>query len=93
MAKILTQLVAWILPPIALPRALPIVIEGGVLEATVIRSGARKSVASAIGLVGTPATIEAALVNKTAEDGMLGVGSRRFVKKFICEEMAVKICI
>jgi hypothetical protein len=60
MAEILTQLAAWILPPIALPRALPIVTKGGVLEVAVIRSGASKSVASAIGLVGTPATIEAA---------------------------------
>ena len=60
MAKILTQLAAWILPPIALPRALPIVTEGGVLEAAVIRSRASKSVASAVGLVGTPATVEAA---------------------------------
>jgi len=60
MAEILTQLTAWILPPIALPRALPIVTEGGVLEAAVIRSGASKSVASTVGLVGTPATVEAA---------------------------------
>ena len=59
MAKILTQLAAWILPPIALPRALPIVTEGGVLEAAVIRSGASKSVASAVGLVGMLATVEA----------------------------------
>ena len=62
MDEILTQLAAWILPPITLPRALPIVTEGGVLEAAVIRSGASKSVASAIGLVGTPATVEAAPV-------------------------------
>ena len=61
MAEMLTQLVAWILPPIVLPRALPIVTEEGVLEAAVIRSGASKSVASAVGLVGTPATVEAAL--------------------------------
>ena len=62
MAEILTQLAAWILPPIALlralPRALPIVTEGGVLEAAVIRSGASKSVASVVGLVGTTATVE-----------------------------------
>ena len=57
MGEILTQLVTWILPPIALPRALPIIIEGGVLEAAVIRSGASKSVASVVGLVETPATI------------------------------------
>jgi hypothetical protein len=46
--------------PIALPRALPTVTEGGVFEAVVIRSGASKSVASAAGLVGTPATIKTA---------------------------------
>jgi len=60
MAEILTQLAAWILPPIAQPRALPIVTEEGVLEAAVIRSGANKSIASIVGLVGTPATFEAA---------------------------------
>ena len=60
MAKILTQLAAWILPLIALPRALPIVTEGGVLEAAVIKSGASKLVSSIVGLVGTPATVEAA---------------------------------
>jgi len=60
MAEILTQLAAWILPPIALPRALPTVTEGGVLEAGVIRSRASKPVASAVGLVGTPATVKAA---------------------------------
>ena len=46
--------------PIALLRALSTVTEGGVFEAVVIRSGASKPVASAPGLVGTPATIEAA---------------------------------
>jgi hypothetical protein len=56
------------------------------LEAAVIRSGASKSVASAVGLVGTPATVEAApaaariakslALPTRAEDGMLGVGSR-----------------
>ena len=86
MTKILTQLAAWILPLIALPRALPIVTEGGVLEAAVIRSGASKSVASVVGLVGTPATLEVApaavriakslaLRNKS-RSGMLGVGNR-----------------
>jgi 1-deoxy-D-xylulose 5-phosphate reductoisomerase len=60
MAEILTQLAVWIVPPIALPRALPIVTEGGVLEAAVIRSDASKLIASIVGLVGTPATIEAA---------------------------------
>jgi len=60
MAEILTQLAAWILPPIALPRALPTVTEEGGLEAAVIRSGASKPVASAAGLVGMPATVEAA---------------------------------
>ena len=110
MAEILTQLAAWILPSIALPRALPIVTGGGVLEAAVIRSGASKSVASAVGLVGTPATVEAApaaariakslaLRNKSRRwNAGCGqqrsmYGSRRFVKKFMCEEMAVKICI
>jgi len=114
MAKILTQLAAWILPPItlprALPKALPIVTEGGFLEAPVIRSEASKSVASAVGLVGTPATIEAAaavariakslaLRNKSRRwNAGCGqqrsmYGSRRFVKKFMCEKMAVKICI
>ena len=110
MAEILTQLAAWILPPIALPRSLPIVTEGGVLEATVIRSGASKSVASAVGLVGTPAIVEAApaatripnslaLHNKSRRwNAGCGqkrsmYGSRRFVKKFMCEEMVVKICI
>ena len=53
MTEILTLLV---------PRALPIVTKGGVLEAAVIRSGAIKSVASTTGLVGTPATVEAAPV-------------------------------
>jgi len=110
MAEILTQLAAWILPPIALPRALPIVTEGGVLEAAVIRSGASKSVASAVGLVGMSATVEVApaaariakslvLRNKSRRwNAGCGqqrsmYGSRRFVKKFMCEEMAVKICI
>jgi hypothetical protein len=110
MAKILTRLAAWILPPIALPKALPIVTEGGVLEAAVIKSGASKSVASAIRLVGTPATVEAAPVaariakslalrNKSRRcNAGCGqqrsiYGSRRFMKKFMCEEMAVKICI
>jgi hypothetical protein len=110
MAEIMTQLAAWILPPIALPRALPIVIEGGVLEAAVIRSGASKSVDSAVGLVGTPATVEAAPVaariakslalrnksrrwNAGCGQQMSMYGSRRFVKKFMCEEMAMKICI
>jgi len=110
MAEILTQLAAWILPPIALPRALPIVTKEGVLEATVIRSGASKSVASAIGLVGKPATVEAAptvariakslaLCNKSRRwNAGCGqqrsmYGSRRFVNKFMCEEMVVKICI
>jgi len=60
MAEIVTQLATWMLPPIALPRALPIVTEGGVLEAVVIRSGASKSVAFAVRLVGMPATVEAA---------------------------------
>ena len=61
MAEILTQLAAGILPPIALPRALPTVTEEGVLEAAVNRSGAScKPVASAARLVGTPATVEAA---------------------------------
>jgi len=80
------------------------------LEAAVIRSGDSKSVASAVGLVGTPATVEAALAaariaksltlrNKSrrwnAECGQQRsmYGSRRFVKKFMCEEMAMKICI
>ena len=110
MAKILTQLAAWILPPIALPRALPIVTEGGILEAVVIRFGASKLVASAVGLVGTITTVEAALaVARIAKSLALRnksrrwnagcgqqrsmYGSRRFVKKFMCEEMAVKICI
>ena len=110
MTEILTQLAAWILPPIALPRALPIVTEGGVLEAAVIRSGASKSVASVVGLVGTPTTVEAAptaariakslaLRNKSRRwnagcgQQMSMYGSKRFVKKFMCEEMAVKICI
>jgi len=52
MAEILTQLAVWILPPIALPRALPTVIEGGVFEAAVIRSGASKLVASAADWLG-----------------------------------------
>ena len=107
MAEILTQLATWILPPIALPRALPIVTEGGVLEAAVISSRASKSVAS---VVGTPATVEAApavariakslaLHNKSRRwNAGCGqqrsmYGSRRFVKKFMCEEMVVKICI
>jgi len=60
MIEILTQLAAWILPPIALPRALPTVTEEGVLEAVVIKFGTSKPVASAARLVGTPATIEAA---------------------------------
>ena len=110
MAEILTQLEAWILPPIALPRALPIVTEGGVLKAAVIRSRASKSVASAVGLVGTPATVEVApVVARIAKSLALRnksrrwnagcgqqrsmYGSRRFAKKFMCEEMAVKICI
>jgi hypothetical protein len=76
MAKILTQLAAWILSPIALPRALPIATEGGVLEAAVIRSRASKTVASTVGLVGTPATVEVWRCAIRAEDGMLGVGSR-----------------
>ena len=59
MAEILTQLAAWILPPIALPRALHIVTKGEVLKVAVIRSGASKLVASATGLVGTLATIKA----------------------------------
>ena len=113
-AKILTQLAVWILPPIALPRALPkallIVTERGVLEAAVIRSGASKSVASTTGLVGTPATIEAAPVaaripkslalrnksrrwNSGCGQQRSMYGSIRFVKKFMCEEMVVKICI
>jgi len=114
MVEILTQLAAWILPPIALPkalpRALPIVTEGGVLEAPVIRSGASKLVAFAVGLVGMPATIETApaaariakslaLRNKSRRWNA-GCGqqrsmyvSRRFMKKFMCKEMAVKICI
>jgi hypothetical protein len=57
MTEILTQLAAWILPPIALPRALSIVTEEGVLEAAVIKSGASKSVAFVVGLVGMPATV------------------------------------
>ena len=110
MAEILTQLTTWILPRIALPRAMPIVTEGGVLEAAVIKSGASKLVASIVGLVGTPATVEAvpvaariakslALRNKSRRwNAGCGqqrsmYGSRRFVKKFMCKEMAVKICI
>jgi len=110
MAEILTQLAAWILPPIVLPRALPIVTEGGVLEAAVIRSGARKLVASAVRLVRTPGTVEAApaaariakslaLRNKSRRwNAGCGqqrsmYGSRKFMKKFMCEEMAVKIYI
>ena len=110
MAEILTQLATWILPPIALPRALPIVTEGGVLQAAVIRSGASKSVASLVGLVGTPSIVKAApttariakslaLCNKSSRwNAGFGqqrsmYGSRRFVKKFMCEEMVVKICI
>ena len=62
MAEILTQLAAWILPPIALPRALHIVTKGGVLKVALIRSRASKLVASAVGLVGMPATIETTLV-------------------------------
>ena len=110
MAEILTQLATWILPPIALPRALPIVTEGGVLEVVVIRSGTSKSVASAVGLVGKPATVEAApaaaridkslvLRNKSRRwNAGYGqqrsmYGSKRFLKKFMCEEMVVKICI
>jgi len=78
MAKILTQLASWILPPIALPRALPIVTEGGVLEAAVIRFGASKSVASAVRLVGTPATVEAALAaTRNAKSLALHNKSRR----------------
>jgi hypothetical protein len=70
MAEILTQLAAWILPPIALPRALSNVTEGGVWEAAVIRSGASKLVASAAGLVGMPATIEAALTTARIAKGL-----------------------
>ena len=110
MAQILTQLEAWILSLIALQRALPIVTEGGVLEAAVIRSKASKSVASAVGLVGTPATVEVvpaaartakslALRNKSkrwnvgCRQQRSMYGSRRFVKKFMCKDMAVKIYI
>jgi hypothetical protein len=64
MERNLTQLAAWILPPIALPisllSALSTVTEGGALEAAVIRSGVSKPVASIAGLVGTLAAIEAA---------------------------------
>ena len=80
------------------------------MEAVVIRSGASKSVASTVGLVGTPSTVEAApttariakslaLRNKSRRwNAGCGqqrsmYGSRRFVKKFMCEEMVVKICI
>jgi len=61
-AEILTQLAAWILPLVALPRALPTVIEWGVLKVAVIRSRASKPVASTTGLVRMPATVEAAPV-------------------------------
>ena len=110
MAEILTQLAAWILPPIALPRALHIVTKGEVLKVAVIRSGASKSVTSSVGLVGMPATIKAAPVaariakslalrnksrrwNAGCGQQRSMYGSRRFVKKFMCEEMAVKIYI
>ena len=87
-----------------------IVTKGGVLKVAVIRSGASKSIASTVGLVGMPATIEAApaaariakslvLRNKSRRwNAGCGqqrsmYGSRRFVKKFMCEEMAMKIYI
>ena len=87
-----------------------IVTKGGVLKVALIRSRASKSVASAVGLVGMPATIEAApaaariakslaLRNKSKRwNAGCGqqrsmYGSKRFVKKFMCEEMAVKIYI
>jgi len=73
------RLAVWIFPPIALPRALPIVTEWGVLEAAMIRSGASKSVASAVGLVGTPATIEAApAAARIAKSLALRIKSRRW---------------
>jgi hypothetical protein len=76
MAEILTQLAAWILPPIALPKALPTVTKGGVLEAAVIRSRASKPGASAAGLVGTPELPKVWRCATRADDGVLGVGSR-----------------
>jgi hypothetical protein len=69
-AEILTQLAAWILPPIALPRALPTITKEGVFEATVIKFGASKLVASAAGLVRMPATIEAALTAARIAKGL-----------------------
>jgi hypothetical protein len=65
-AECLAQLAARILPPAALPIALPItlyVVTGGrVVEAAEIWYGRCRSVASAAELVGTPTSMEMALI-------------------------------
>jgi hypothetical protein len=58
----MAQLVAWILPPAALPIALPVALPaitvGGVREDVEIRSGRSKLVPSTVELVRTPSSME-----------------------------------
>jgi len=54
----MAQLVAWILPPAALPIALPAITVGGAREAVEIRSGRSRLVPSAVELVRTPSSME-----------------------------------
>jgi hypothetical protein len=52
-------ILAWILPPAALPIALPAAVTvGGVREAAEIRSGCSRPVPSAVELVGTPSSMK-----------------------------------
>ena len=62
MAECLAQLAAWILPPTALPVALPAITVGGAREAAEIRYGCSRPVPSAVELVGTPSSMETASV-------------------------------
>ena len=86
MTEILTLLV---------PRALPIVTKGGVLEAAVIRSRASKSDAPFAAKIAKSLALRNKSRRWNAGCGQQKImyGSRRFVKKFMCEEMAVKICL
>jgi len=87
MAKCLVQLVAWILPPAALPIALPIslsvVTSVGAMEATEIWSGHYRSVASTAELVGTPTCMETTPAAAKVSKGMAlrNKGRRRCARR------------
>jgi len=62
MAECLAQLAAWILPPTALPVALPAITIGGAREAAEIRYGCSRPVPFVVELVETPSSMETASV-------------------------------